>query len=70
MQEEQGEYEVRQLRTRPSYSQGLVGAHLFGELTLVVVDAAVVLAHALLLADPDLLGHLVDEPEVVRVRVS
>jgi hypothetical protein len=30
------------------------------------VDAAVVLAHALLLAHPDLVGHLVDEAEVVR----
>ena len=67
MQQEQGEYEVRQLRTRPSYSQSLVGAHLLGELALVVMDAAVVLAHALLLADPDLLGHLVDQSEVVRV---
>ena len=30
------------------------------------MDAAVVLAHALLLAHPDLVGHLVDEAEVVR----
>lgn len=47
-------------------SLDLVLGHLLGQLLLIVVYAAIVLAHALVLAHPDLLCHLVDETEIVR----
>mmetsp|Transcript_23864 Transcript_23864/g.70987 ORF Transcript_23864/g.70987 Transcript_23864/m.70987 type:complete len:223 (-) Transcript_23864:142-810(-) len=51
---------------RPSPQPHLVLAHLLGERLLVLVDGTLQPPHAAVLAQPDLVRHLVDEPKIVR----